>query len=160
LGLRRNGLSHIADDGLPTIIYMDVLDADKLLPAVTQASKNLNLGCISPHQPGRSRFERPIRRSVPNPLSSLARTAIAAVCVQAIWRASAPSISSFGAATSIIARAALIWVSETVPYGERAAACSCNKEALTKSLDVVPRALFSRCHQSLLSPSGGWVCAT
>ena len=29
---------HIADDGLSTVIHMDVLDADKLLPAVTQAS--------------------------------------------------------------------------------------------------------------------------
>jgi hypothetical protein len=41
-------LFHIADDGLPAIVYMDVLDADKLLAAVTQASKNLNLHCISP----------------------------------------------------------------------------------------------------------------
>src|ERR1700687_4559849 len=29
---------------------MHMLDADKLLPSITQASKNLNLGCISPHQ--------------------------------------------------------------------------------------------------------------
>jgi hypothetical protein len=41
-------LFHIADDGLPTIVYMDVLDTDKLLAAVTQSSKNLNLHCISP----------------------------------------------------------------------------------------------------------------
>jgi hypothetical protein len=34
-------LFHIPDDGLPTIVHMDVLDADKLPPAVTQASKNL-----------------------------------------------------------------------------------------------------------------------
>jgi hypothetical protein len=27
-----------ADDGLPAIVHMDMLDADKLLPAVTQAS--------------------------------------------------------------------------------------------------------------------------
>ena len=40
---------HIADDGLPIIVHMDVLDADKLLPAITQASKNLNLGRKSPH---------------------------------------------------------------------------------------------------------------
>jgi hypothetical protein len=32
---------------------MDVLDVDKLLPAIAQASKNLNLGCISPHEPQR-----------------------------------------------------------------------------------------------------------
>jgi hypothetical protein len=37
---------------LRTVIRMDVLDADNLLSAVTQASKNLNLGCISPHQGG------------------------------------------------------------------------------------------------------------
>jgi hypothetical protein len=29
---------HIADDGLSTIVYLDVLDSDKLLPAITQAS--------------------------------------------------------------------------------------------------------------------------
>ena len=41
-------LLHIADDGLPALVHVDVLDADKLLAAVTQASKNLNLHCISP----------------------------------------------------------------------------------------------------------------
>jgi hypothetical protein len=49
IGLRI-GFFHIADDGLSAIVHMDVLNADKLLPAVTQASKNLNLSCISPHQ--------------------------------------------------------------------------------------------------------------
>ncbi len=39
----------IADDGLPPVIHMDVLNADKLLPTTPQASKDLNLGCISPH---------------------------------------------------------------------------------------------------------------
>ena len=29
---------HIADDGLTTVVHMDMLDADKLLPAITQAS--------------------------------------------------------------------------------------------------------------------------
>jgi hypothetical protein len=38
------------------------------------------------------------RCSVAKATSRLARTALAAVCVQAIWTASAPSISSFGAA--------------------------------------------------------------
>jgi hypothetical protein len=41
-------LFHIADDRLPTIAHMHVFDPDKLLPAVPQASKNLNLHCISP----------------------------------------------------------------------------------------------------------------
>jgi hypothetical protein len=34
-----------------------VLDADELLAAVTQASKDLNLHCISPHQARRRRSE-------------------------------------------------------------------------------------------------------
>ena len=40
-------LFNVADDSLPAIVHMDVLDADKLLPAVTQSSKNLNLHRIS-----------------------------------------------------------------------------------------------------------------
>ena len=36
---------------------MDVLDADNLLTAVTQPSKDLNLGCLSPHQTSRCRSE-------------------------------------------------------------------------------------------------------
>ena len=46
---QRIRLFHIADAGLPTVIHMDVLDADNFLFAVTQASKDLNLGCIRPH---------------------------------------------------------------------------------------------------------------
>ena len=49
---------HIADDSLTTIVHMDVLDADVLLAAVSQASKDLNLGCISFHQASRRRPER------------------------------------------------------------------------------------------------------
>ena len=63
-----------------------------------------------------------IRRSVPNALSSLERIDMAAACVQAIWMASAASISSLGAAAVIIARAAFMAVSDIVPKGERAAA--------------------------------------
>ena len=85
---------------------------------------------------------------------------MAAVCVQAIWTASAASISSLGAAASIIASAAFMESPEIPPKGERAAACIWNNEALTKSLDVVPRALFSRHHQCLASPSGGWTLAS
>ena len=85
---------------------------------------------------------------------------MAAVCVQANWTASAASISSFGAAASIIASAAFTESSEIPPKGERAAACIWNNEAFTKSLDVVPRALFSRRHQCLASPSGGWTFAS
>jgi hypothetical protein len=41
-------LFHIADDSLPAIVPMDVLDAAKLLAAATQPLKDLNLGCTSP----------------------------------------------------------------------------------------------------------------
>src|ERR1700687_1444757 len=85
---------------------------------------------------------------------------MAAVCVQAIWTASAASISSFGAAASIIPSAAFMASSEIPPQGERDAACIWNNEAFTKSLDVVPRALFSRRHQFLPSPLGGCTGAT
>ena len=50
--------------------------------------------------------------------------------------------------------------SEIPPKGERAAACIWNNETFTKSLDVVPRALFSRRHQCSASPSGGWTFAS
>ena len=69
---------------LRTVIHMDVLDADNLLSAVTQASKNLNLGCISPHQTSHSRPEGRNSLLRCEGASSLARTAMAAVCVQAI----------------------------------------------------------------------------
>ncbi len=80
---------------------------------------------------------------------------MAAVCVQAICTASAPSISSFGAAASIMASAAFKEVSEIPLPGNWAAACSWIKVTFTKSLDVVPSAFFSRFHHDLLSPSGG-----
>ncbi len=40
-------LFHIADDGLPIVIYMNVLDTKVLMPAATQASKNLHLHRIT-----------------------------------------------------------------------------------------------------------------
>jgi hypothetical protein len=49
---------HVADDGLPAVVHMDVLDADKLLASASKASKNLNLHCISSHQTSRRRSER------------------------------------------------------------------------------------------------------
>ena len=57
--------------------------------------------------------------SVASPLSSLERIDMAAVWVQAIWMASAASISSLGAAAVIIARAAFMAVWEIVPKGDR-----------------------------------------
>ena len=71
---------------------MDVLDADDLLAAVTQASKDLYLGCVSPHQTSRRRPESSNALLRCEGDTSLARTAIAAVCVQAIWTARAASI--------------------------------------------------------------------
>jgi hypothetical protein len=50
-----------------------------------------------------------------------------------------------------MASAAFIPNSETPPKGDRDAACIWNNEALTKSLDLVPNALFSRSHQISLS---------
>lgn len=47
----------IADDGLTAIAHTNMLDAHELLTAATQASKDLNLGCISPHQASRGRSE-------------------------------------------------------------------------------------------------------
>ena len=64
---------HIANDGLTTVVHMDMLDADKLLPAITQASKDLNLGRISPHQTSRSRSERRNSTLLAKATSSLAR---------------------------------------------------------------------------------------
>ena len=44
---------HIADDGLPTVIDVDVLDANILIPTMTQPSKNLDLGRIGSQQSSR-----------------------------------------------------------------------------------------------------------
>ena len=43
----------IPDDGLPAVVHMNMLDADELLTTAAQASKNLNLGRIGPHQASR-----------------------------------------------------------------------------------------------------------
>lgn len=47
----------IPDDGLTTIAHANMLDADILLTAVTQASKDLDLHCIRSHQSSRRRSE-------------------------------------------------------------------------------------------------------
>ena len=49
---------HVADDGPPTVIYMNVLDTKVLMPAMTQAAKNLDLGRIGSQQTSRRRPER------------------------------------------------------------------------------------------------------
>ena len=51
-------LVHIADDGLPTVTDLNMLNANVLASAVTQSSKNLHLGRISSHQTSRCRSER------------------------------------------------------------------------------------------------------
>ena len=42
-------LFHIADDGLPTIVHMDMFDTDNLLPASTQPAENFHLHRIRLH---------------------------------------------------------------------------------------------------------------
>jgi hypothetical protein len=48
-GARLALLFHIANDGLPAVIYVNMLDADKLLTAITQASANFHLHCEGFH---------------------------------------------------------------------------------------------------------------
>jgi len=40
---------HIANDGLSAVIYVNMLHADKLLPAMTQSSKDFHLQCKNLH---------------------------------------------------------------------------------------------------------------
>ena len=84
---------------------------------------------------------------------------MAAVCVQATGQ---PALLQFRPRRRCFDHrsAAFMESSETPPKGERAAACIWNNEAFTKALDVVPRALFNRRHQSFASPSGGWTFAS
>jgi hypothetical protein len=112
------------------------------------------LGCISSHQTSRSRSEgnSPLCREADVQLGENRHGC--RVRTGHLDRKRSLNFV-FGAAASIIASAAFMESSEIPPKGERAAACIWNNEAFTKSLDVVPRALFSRYHQFLASPSGG-----
>ncbi len=47
----------VANEGLPTIVYMHMLDADNLVPASAQASQNFHLHRVSLHRASRSRSE-------------------------------------------------------------------------------------------------------
>ena len=49
---------HVPDDGLPTISYVDVLDADILIPAVAQAAKGLDLDRVGLEQSTSGRCKR------------------------------------------------------------------------------------------------------
>jgi hypothetical protein len=40
---------HGANNGLPAVTYMNMLNADELLPATAQASKDFDLHCVSAH---------------------------------------------------------------------------------------------------------------
>ena len=75
---------HIADGGMPTVVHLHMLDADKLLPAVRRRRRTSN--CIVYAFIKRAAVDpkAAIRRSVPKPLSILTSTAIAAAWVQAI----------------------------------------------------------------------------
>jgi len=66
---------------------------------------------------------------------SLLSTAIAALCVQAIWMTRAHSISSRGLAPSMNAKLAFTARSEIPLFGSRAAAISCCREAATNALE-------------------------
>ena len=110
---------HVSNNGLPAVVHMHMFDADKLVPAMTQAPKNFHLHRIRFHQTSGGRPEQcnsPLRSKSTIQLGEDRHSGCG---VQAIWTASAPSISSVGAAASIIARAALTCVSEIVPKGER-----------------------------------------
>jgi hypothetical protein len=52
-------LFHIADDGLATIVHMDVLDADKLLPAIPHVKLRSR---PAPRRPTIHPIRRPARR--------------------------------------------------------------------------------------------------
>jgi hypothetical protein len=96
---------------------MDVLDADKLLPAATQASKNLDLDRISPHQTSRRRSEgsnMPLCCEADVQLGENRHRG----CVRTGHLDGERSfISSFGAAASIIASAAFMESSEIPHHG-------------------------------------------
>jgi len=67
---------YVANDGLPTVVHVDVLDANKLLPAIRRRRRTST--CVANALSKRAAADpnAAIRRSVPNPLSSLARTAM------------------------------------------------------------------------------------
>ena len=66
-----------------------------------------------------------------NTPSNLANTPIAAMCVQAICRASAPSTSSFGATPSMSASALLTAISE-MPLGQTSRALKLEERSIDK----------------------------
>jgi hypothetical protein len=90
-GRRYIRLLHIADNGLTAIVHMDVLDADKLLPAVPQASKYFDLSRVSPHQASRRRPEgynsplRSARRMRPLALPKTASVRKRYPTSQSVW---------------------------------------------------------------------------
>jgi hypothetical protein len=57
VGVRLALLFHIANDGLPAVIYVNMFDAHKLLTAITQASESFHLHYKYLHQTSRSRRE-------------------------------------------------------------------------------------------------------
>jgi len=78
-----------------------------------------------------------------------------AVTMAVLSRVGGASTSFLGSAASMKASAALTLISEMPPQGRREAFWICTSVALTKSLDVVPKAVFNRSHQRLCSPSDG-----
>ena len=106
---------HIADDGLPTVVHMDVLNADNCCPPLRRRRSTST--CIANAFIKRAAADASaaIRRSVPKAASSLARTAMEAECVQAISTASAPSISIAIGVLIVV----LVWaVADQFPRGK------------------------------------------
>ena len=62
-------LFHVAYDSLPTVIDVDVLDANVLLPTVTKPSKHFDLGRVGSQQPSRGRAKRRHSQLTPMPTS-------------------------------------------------------------------------------------------
>ena len=136
------------------------LDADSLLTAVTQTSKNLNLRCISPHQTGSRRSERR------NPLLRKGEGNIQLHKDRQGGCVRAGHLNRERTLNFVLRRCGFDHRERSIhgelgnsPHGERHAACIWKSEAFTKSLDVVPRALFNRRHQFAPSPAEGCIFA-
>ena len=82
-------LSHITDEGLPSIVHMDVLDTRQLLAALRKRRRTSICIAYALSKRASVNPNAAIRRSVPKPRTNSPRTAMAAMCMQAIWTASA-----------------------------------------------------------------------
>jgi hypothetical protein len=112
---------------------MDVLNADVLIATLAQAAKGFGLHSIGAEQATGGRAQG---RHSPLAAVATSKPDMAAVWAQAIWTVKAPSISSLGAAASIMANAALTAISE-MPLPGRRAGCV----GAEKTCDACPQAV-------------------